>query len=1161
MAEDPIRLEGLSYAGLQRREGLEALDARFRERLAATDPERHARLLALRESGRPPDGREHGDWILAVAPHLEALIAEAFGIEDELAAIRAALDRDQEVMAFRRDFVQRGARRRKPGAEPFSALEAWLREALERRGLDRLEDRELAVARLGRQLIDEADAEGRERLTEWATAALHTDEGRAAVAQWSAFRLPQRIDPNGLVPLEPADDGPRTVRYQAPPERHRERDGFALTDPRAPRRHVSAEAEYCIYCHDHEGDFCTRGFPEKKGQPELGFRTSPLGVTLTGCPVEEHVSEMNRLYRDGHPVAALAAAMINNPMVPATGHRICNDCSHACIYQKQDPVDIPQIETRALTDVLDLPYGVEIYHLLARWNPMRAEQYLPAADNGRRVLIAGQGPAGFTMAHHLTMAGCTVVAIDGLKIEPLPQAWIDGPVRDWSAIWEPLESRPLYGFGGVAEYGITNRWDKNFLKLIQITLLRRARYSLHGGVRLGGTLTLEDAWSYGFDHVCLATGAGYPRVLDIGNSLARGMRQANDFLMALQLTGAGRSQSLANLQIRLPAIVIGGGLTAVDTATEVQAHYIAQVEKLLARYEALIEEHGESAIREGLGEEDRTILDELLEHGRAVRAERERAAQAGEAPRFIPLLHAWGGVTIAYRKGLTDSPAYTRNPSELARATEEGVLYAEGLEPIHVRLDAYHHVESVVFRRMRRQGGRWSATGSELRLPARSVLVAAGTVPNTIYAHEHPGSLRLEGTHYRPHRADRHRLQPVSRGEHCKARELAPFTSYSHQGRTVTFIGDTHPVFAGSVVKAIASARRTYPHVLRAVQHLPARGGERVRAFLDHLAQRLTPRVVSVTHPSARIAEIWVRAPQAAARFQPGQFFRLQTLETDSPTVEGTRLQAPVMTVSGTGIEGDCIRLMVFQWGAAARVAGRLRPGDPLVLMGPTGAPTEIPGGQTLLVVTGRWGAAVMHDIGSALRAAGNRVLYFAAFGSREEIDQPDELEQGADQIVWATAREPAFTPRRSRDRAVIATDMVALARQYAEGAIIDDPGAIPLSAVDRLLVIGGTGLLRGFQEALAGSLADCFPEHLEAVGTVGSPMQCMLKGVCAQCLQWQQDPETGERTRAVFSCAEQDQPLAWIDLENLTARQQQNRLLDAIAALWIERLLQRASS
>ena len=143
----------------------------------------------------------------------------------------------------------------------------------------------------------------------------------------------------------------------------------------------------------------------------------------------------------------------------------------------------------------------------------------------------------------------------------------------------------MAGFGGVAEYGITVRWDKNYLKLIRLLLERRAGFALHGGVRLGGTLTLDDAFDLGFDHVALAMGAGRPRFVDVPNGLARGVRQASDFLMGLQLTGAARRDSIANLQLRLPVLVIGGGLTAIDTATEALAYYPLQVEKFLARYE------------------------------------------------------------------------------------------------------------------------------------------------------------------------------------------------------------------------------------------------------------------------------------------------------------------------------------------------------------------------------------------------------------------------------------------------------------------------------------------------------------------------------------------------------------------------------------------------
>ena len=112
-------------------------------------------------------------------------------------------------------------------------------------------------------------------------------------------------------------------------------------------------------------------------------------------PVDErqrHVLlEFHKLRAEGCPVGALAMICVDNPMAAATGHRICNDCMKSCIYQKQDPVDIPQSETRLLKDVLALPWGFEIYSLLTRWNPLNLRRPVPAARSGKRVLVVGQG--------------------------------------------------------------------------------------------------------------------------------------------------------------------------------------------------------------------------------------------------------------------------------------------------------------------------------------------------------------------------------------------------------------------------------------------------------------------------------------------------------------------------------------------------------------------------------------------------------------------------------------------------------------------------------------------------------------------------------------------------------------------------------------------------
>src|SRR5262249_46641492 len=182
-------------------------------------------------------------------------------------------------------------------------------------------------------------------------------------------------------------------------------------------------------------------------------------------------------------------------------------------------------------------------------------------------------------------------------------------IRDWTEIERPLDRRPLAGFGGVSEYGITVRWDKNFLTLVHLTLARRRRFAILGGVRFGGTLNAEQALDAGFDHVAVAAGAGRPTIIPLKNNILRGVRKASDFLMALQLTGAFKEEALANLQAELPAVVIGGGLTAIDTATELLAYYPLQAEKTLTRYEGLCRDHGEDAVRAPFDSEEREILD------------------------------------------------------------------------------------------------------------------------------------------------------------------------------------------------------------------------------------------------------------------------------------------------------------------------------------------------------------------------------------------------------------------------------------------------------------------------------------------------------------------------------------------------------------------------
>jgi len=1157
---------GFAFPDLYSNAGLARLDAAFCAWLRQTDATLADRLASARETPEATEalGRKgESELLIALAPQLEDWLARLFGIESEVRALQALQNELAPIFACKRQVVQRKAMNKYKVDQAAGFDGTALREALEARIGAPLSGTagELAFARaLGEWGLDEAaHAADIDLALRYAAWAVQTPEGKTFHRQGVLFKAPRKLDYLRLVPVE-HETRHGLDMWRLDPSHLRRRDGFALTDRGTDLVGGLDQAHYCIWCHEQQKDSCASGLREKKpadGGP-APFKKSPFGVTLNGCPLEEKISEFHKLRAEGWALGALAVICVDNPLVAATGHRICNDCMKACIYQKQDPVDIPQSETRLLKDVLALPWGFEIYSLLTRWNPLNLRRPLPRSPTGKRVLVVGLGPAGFTLAHHLLNEGHTVVGVDGLKIEPLAEA-ISGvdacgrraafePIEDIESLGEPLENRVMAGFGGVAEYGITVRWDKNFLKLIRILLERRERFALHGGVRFGGTLDAEGAFALGFDHIALCAGAGKPTVLDLPNGLANGVRTASDFLMALQLTGAARKDSVANMQLRLPAVVVGGGLTAIDTATESLAYYPVQVEKFLARYETLVVEKGQAAVEAGWAEDERAIANEFLEHARAIRVERTAAATEDRPARVLELLQRWGGVTIAYRRRLVDSPSYTLNHEEVAKALEEGIWFAEGLTPVAVSLDAYGRARSLTVSVQHNDGdGVWHETG-RAELPARTILIAAGTQPNTIAAREDPGHFRLDGRYFQA-------LDESGAPVHIEKGLAKPetthvLTAFERDGRAISFFGDLHPSFFGNVVKAMASATRGYALVSRLLGRAPGASKASDEAFLAAIDRELRATVERVVRLTPTIVEVVVRAPAAARRFRPGQFYRLQNFETLAPRANGTRLAMEGVALTGAWVDRErgLVSTIVLEMGGSSSLCALLKPGEPVVLMGPTGAPSEIASGETVILAGGGLGNAVLFSIGAAFRNAGSRVLYFAGYRAMIDRYKVEDIEAAADVVVWACDQAPGFKPGRPQDRAFVGNIVQAM-EAYASGKL--GPQGIPFSGADRIMAIGSDRMMAAVAAARHGVLAPYLKRH-RGIGSINSPMQCMMKEICAQCLQPHRDPETG-KVSYVFSCFNQDQPLDEVDFDALASRLSQNGAQEKLTAQWIQ--------
>ncbi len=1195
----------LSFEQLYAREGLIKLDAQFLHELETTAPDLHTQLLAAREAPDTLTAKAESALLLAIGPWLEDFIAQLFHIQTAVAALSSSHHALAPLYVVKRQFVQRIASKKFSAAQAETmdsiALHAELLRYFAAQDINKPQtaesaesaesDFEITFARhvLNWSADEAAHAPQLDLAARYAAWACHTHAGRTTHRNGILFRPVQEIDPLKLVPHAQASAAHGYQTFTIHPSHIRQRDGFALTDEGTDLRGALDQAHYCILCHVQGKDSCSKGLKEKvaKDAPPLtgkaAYKKSPFGVTQAGCPLSEKISEFHSLKIVGNAIAALAMITVDNPMAVATGHRICNDCMKACIYQKKEPVNIPQVETRTIKDVLALPYGFEIYSLLTRWNPLNLRRPLPRPRTGYRVLITGLGPAGYTLAHHLLNDGHTVVGIDGLKIEPLPDTLCgvrsDGsrvpfaPVENVSDLYEPLNDRILAGFGGVAEYGITVRWNKNYLKLVRLLLERRSQFALFGGVRFGGTLNTEDAFQLGFDHIALAMGAGRPTVLDIPNGLARGVRTASDFLMALQLTGAAKHNSLANMQLRLPVLVIGGGLTGIDTATEALAYYPVQVEKFLQRYETLCAEQGITQTQANWNTEEASTAAEFLHHAHALRAERARAAAKGEAPNTLALLQQWGGVTLAYRKRMIDSPAYTLNHEEVEKALEEGILYAECLSPLAIEINENGAACAMRLQiQVRDETGQWSA-GPEVRLPANAIFIAAGTQPNTVLAREDAKHFQLNGRYFtacdeagNPITPEKDIAKPeqsnilssilgsISDSTPDSTPDSIPLSKNQNsplgKGKFISFFGDLHPSYFGNVVKAMGSAKQGYPVVTRVLAQQPPANHDSDTQFIARLNAGMRASVHAVHRLTPTIVEIVLHAPFAAAQFRPGQFFRLQNYETYAPLVRHTRMAMEGLALTGAWVDvaQGLVACIVLEMGGSADLVAHLQVGEPVILMGPTGAPTHIASNETVMLVGGGLGNAVLFSIGAAFRAAGSKVLYFAGYKKHIDRYKIAEIEAAADVIIWCCDEAPGFTPGRAQDKNFVGNIVQAILA-YANGTL--GPTEINTQQIDRIIAIGSDKMMAAVGAARHHELKPYLKTAHFAIASINSPMQCMMKEICAQCLQAQRNPKTGEISY-VFSCFNQDQPLDEVDFPSLHARLQQNSLQEKLTASWI---------
>jgi NAD(P)H-flavin reductase len=253
-----------------------------------------------------------------------------------------------------------------------------------------------------------------------------------------------------------------------------------------------------------------------------------------------------------------------------------------------------------------------------------------------------------------------------------------------------------------------------------------------------------------------------------------------------------------------------------------------------------------------------------------------------------------------------------------------------------------------------------------------------------------------------------------------------------------------------------------------------------------------------------------------------------------------------------TDKERGLLSLIILEMGGSSRLCAHLRPGEPVVVMGPTGTPTEIPHNETVILAGGGLGNAVLFSIARALKDNGCRVIYFAGYKKQQDIFKRDEIEGATDQVIWSVDAGDPIAARRPQDLAFVGNIVQAMTWYAGTTSVLKD--------AQRLIAIGSDGMMRAVKDARHGVLAPHLnPQHV-GIGSINSPMQCMMKQVCAQCLQRHVDPVSGKES-FIFSCFNQDQKLDEVDFINLRARLRQNTVLEKLTNLWLTRLLTRSET
>ncbi len=244
---------------------------------------------------------------------------------------------------------------------------------------------------------------------------------------------------------------------------------------------------------------------------------------VKACPTTIDIPLFIRQIASGNPVGS-AKTILDQNIMGGMCARVCPTetlCEEACVRNAAEgnPVEIGRLQ-RFATDTL-MQSGKQVFHR--------------APPTGKSIAVVGGGPAGLACAHRLAKLGHDVT------------------------LFEASEK-----LGGLNEFGIAAYKSTDDFAAREVAfILSIGGIKVETGKRLGRDIALSHLMA-DYDAVFLGMGLGGTNTLDLGEEPA-GVIDAVEYIAQLR-----QSTDLASLPVGRRVVVIGGGMTAIDIASQIK---------------------------------------------------------------------------------------------------------------------------------------------------------------------------------------------------------------------------------------------------------------------------------------------------------------------------------------------------------------------------------------------------------------------------------------------------------------------------------------------------------------------------------------------------------------------------------------------------------------